>query len=243
MSSKEILALIEQFEGAFDTYQQSLQKNNEEIIQHLSLTWKNMQSEQKEIEKLEDTIHKQNSEITGLKIKSEELDKKIIEKKAKRDELTTKITELNKDLETATDELKQPQFELENLVSKIHSLNEKITTKESEKIKLDQIKLDNEQRENELKTTFSKEKLEELDNKLSQLKSDNFFVSFLMEYSDEEIPEVEIVATIMQKGSCNLDDLKKKLDVPPIMAVRTIKQLAVKGIINLDETNNTVSML
>lgn len=243
MSSKEILALIEQFEGAFDTYQQSLQKNNEEIIQHLSLTWKNMQSEQKEIEKLEDTIHKQNSEITELKIKSEELDKKIIEKKAKRDELTTKITELNKDLETTTDELKQPQFELENLVSKIDSLNEKITTKESEKTKLDQIKLDNEQRENELKTTFSKEKLEELDNKLSQLKSDNFFVSFLMEYSDEEIPEVEIVATIMQKGSCNLDDLKKKLDVPPIMAVRTIKQLAVKGIINLDETNNTVSML
>lgn len=243
MSSKEILALIEQFEGAFDTYQQSLQKNNEEIIQHLSLTWKNMQSEQTEIEKLEDTIHKQNSEITELKIKSEELDKKIIEKKAKRDELTIKITELNKDLETATDELKQPQFELENLVSKIDSLNEKITTKESEKIKLDQIKLDNEQRENELKTTFSKEKLEELDNKLSQLKSDNFFVSFLMEYSDEEIPEVEIVATIMQKGSCKLDDLKKKLDVPPIMAVRTIKQLAVKGIINLDETNNTVSML
>lgn len=243
MSSKEILALIEQFEGAFDTYQQSLQKNNEEIIQHLSLTWKNMQSEQKEIEKLEDTIHKQNSEITELKIKSEELDKKIIEKKAKRDELTTKITELNKDLETTTDELKQPQFELENLVSKIDSLNEKITTKESEKTKLDQIKLDNEQRENELKTTFSKEKLEELDNKLSQLKSDNFFVSFLMEYSDEEIPEVEIVATIMQKGSCKLDDLKKKLDVPPIMAVRTIKQLAVKGIINLDETNNTVSML
>ncbi len=243
MSSKEILALIEQFEGAFDTYQQSLKKNNEEIIQHLSLTWKNMQSEQKEIEKLEDTIHKQNSEITELKIKSEELDKKIIEKKAKRDELTTKITELNKDLETATDELKQPQFELENLVSKIDSLNEKITTKESEKTKLDQIKLDNEQRENELKTTFSKEKLEELDNKLSQLKSDNFFVSFLMEYSDEEIPEVEIVATIMQKGSCKLDDLKKKLDVSPIMAVRTIKQLAVKGIINLDETNNTVSML
>lgn len=243
MSSKEILALIEQFEGAFDTYQQSLQKNNEEIIQHLSLTWKNMQSEQKEIEKLEDTIHKQNSEITELKIKSEELDKKIIEKKAKRDELTTKITELNKDLETATDELKQPQFELENLVSKIDSLNEKITTKESEKTKLDQIKLDNEQRENELKNTFSKEKLEELDNKLNQLKSDNFFVSFLMEYSDEEIPEVEIVATIMQEGSCKLDDLKKKLDVPPIMAVRTIKQLAVKGIINLDETNNTVSML
>ncbi len=242
MNSKEILALIEQFEGAFDTYKKSLQKNNEEIIQHLSLTWKNMQSEQKEIKKLEDTIHQQNSETTELKIKSEELDKKILEQKAKREELSTKNTDLNKNLETATDELKKPQFELENLISKLDSLNEKITTKESEKTELDQITLDNERRENELKTTFSKEKLEELDNKLSQLKSNNFFVSFLMEYSDEEIPEVEIITTIMQKGSCKLDDLKKKLDIPPIMAVRTIKQLAVKGIINLDETNNTISM-
>lgn len=242
MSSKEILALIEQFEGAFDTYKKSLQKNNEEIIQHLSLTWKNMQSEQKEIKKLEDTIHQQNSETTELKIKSEELDKKIIEQKAKREELSIKNTELNKNLETATDDLKKPQFELENLISKLDSLNEKITIKESEKTELDQTTLDNERRENELKTTFSKEKLEELDNKLSQLKSDNFFVSFLMEYSDEEIPEVEIITTIMQKGSCKLDDLKKKLDIPPIMAVRTIKQLAVKSIINLDETNNTISM-
>lgn len=242
MNSKEILALIEQFEGAFDTYKKSLQKNNEEIIQHLSLTWKNMQSEQKEIKKLEDTIHQQNSETTELKIKSEELDKKILEQKAKREELSIKNTDLNKNLETATDDLKKPQFELENLISKLDSLNEKITSKESEKTELDQITLDNERRENELKTTFSKEKLEELDNKLSQLKSNNFFVSFLMEYSDEEIPEVEIITTIMQKGSCKLDDLKKKLDIPPIMAVRTIKQLAVKGIINLDETNNTISM-
>jgi len=46
----------------------------------------------------------------------------------------------------------------------------------------------------------------------------------------------------MTHGSCNLDELKKLLDVPPIMAVRTIKQLAVKGIINLDEQTNIVTL-
>ena len=201
MSSKEILALIEQFESTLDTYQRSLQKNNEEIIQYLKLTWKNMQSEQKGIEKLEDTIHQQNSETTELEINAEELDKKVTSLKSKRDELTKKITELNKNLETASDGLKKPKFELENITSKLDSLNEKITIKESEKTKLEQINLDNEHRENELKTKFSKEKLEELDKKLAQLKRDNFFVSFLIEHSDEEIPEVEILATIMEKGS------------------------------------------
>ena len=46
----------------------------------------------------------------------------------------------------------------------------------------------------------------------------------------------------MDKGEAKLDDLKKLLDVPPIMAVRTIKQLAVKGILNLDESTNRVTL-
>ena len=64
----------------------------------------------------------------------------------------------------------------------------------------------------------------------------------MIENSEEEIPEVDIIATIMAQGSCNLDELKKLLDVPPIMAVRTIKQLAVKGIINLDENTNIITL-
>ena len=59
---------------------------------------------------------------------------------------------------------------------------------------------------------------------------------------DEEIHEVDIIATIMDKGEAKLDDLKKLLDVPPIMAVRTIKQLAVKGILNLDENSGRVTL-
>ena len=46
----------------------------------------------------------------------------------------------------------------------------------------------------------------------------------------------------MDRGEAKLDDLKKLLDVPPIMAVRTIKQLAVKGILNLDESTGRVTL-
>ena len=74
------------------------------------------------------------------------------------------------------------------------------------------------------------------------MRQENFFTSYHIENSDEEIHEVDIIATIMEKGSAKLDDLKKLLDVPPIMAVRTIKQLAVKGILNLNENTNTVTL-
>ena len=38
-SLKDILGSIEQFEKYFDEYQQTLQKNSENIIQNLGLIW------------------------------------------------------------------------------------------------------------------------------------------------------------------------------------------------------------
>ncbi|MFW9929664.1 MAG: hypothetical protein ACFFD1_09755 [Candidatus Thorarchaeota archaeon] len=84
--------------------------------------------------------------------------------------------------------------------------------------------------------------MEDLNNKMRVLKRNNFFTSFLIENSEIEIPEVDIIATIMSQCSCDLEELKKLLDVPPIMAVRTIKQLAVKGIIKLDEDTNIITL-
>lgn len=241
MSAKEILALIEQFETQFDTYHQLLNKHSEDIVQNLSNTWKSMKTVQAENEKLLEKIREQNSEITSLRTESEGLDKKLEDLKATKDELTSKITELTTTLETTTNDLKKPQFELETLTSKLDSVNEQITSKESEKTTLDQKKVDNESRESDLKANYAN-KMAELDKNINESKQMSFFASFLMENSDEEIHEVDILATIMGKGSVNLDDLKKQLDVPPIMAVRTIKQMAVKGIINLNEDTNEVTL-
>jgi len=239
---KEILGLVEQFETVFDTFYQAIESNSKDILQSLSEIWKNIKAEQIEIEKLEELLRQQNLELMELRTKADELDKKIEIPRAKKDDLISKITELKTTLEKAVNDKKTPQFELDNLKSKLNSVNEKVSMKENEKMRLDQKMIDNENREAELKANFSEEKMDELDKKLKEIKRNSFFTSFLIENSDEEIPEVDIIATIMQQGSCKLDDLKKILDVPPIMATRTIKQLAVKGIINLDENSGIVTM-
>lgn len=239
---KEILGLVEQFETVFDTFYQAIESNSKDILQSLSEIWKNVKAEQIEIEKLEELLRQQNLELMELRTKADELDKKIEIPRAKKDDLISKITELKTTLEKAVNDKKTPQFELDNLKSKLNSVNEKVSMKENEKMRLDQKMIDNENREAELKANFSEEKMDELDKKLKEIKRNSFFTSFLIENSDEEIPEVDIIATIMQQGSCKLDDLKKILDVPPIMATRTIKQLAVKGIINLDENSGIVTM-
>jgi hypothetical protein len=137
--------------------------------------------------------------------------------------------------------MNKPKLSLETLTSKLDSINEKINIKEKESTDLDQRKVDNENKEAEIQTSYEK-KMENLDKKLNQLKLNNFFTSFLIEHSDEEIPEVDILSLIMLQGSCKLDDLKKQLDYPPIMSVRTIKQLTLAGIINLDESSGKITM-
>lgn len=241
MSSQEVLSLIEQFETAFDTYWQILQKNNEEVLSQLSSTWRSMQAEQKEGEIRKEKISAQNSELTELRTKSEEMDTMIEGLKEKKEELTSKISELTTSLESTINDLKTPSFELDGLETKFIAVNEKINAKEAEKTSLDQKTVENENREMEIKSSNQK-RMDELDKHIDELRQQNFFTSFLIENSDEEIHEVDIIATIMDRGSAKLDELKKLLDVPPIMAVRTIKQLAIKGILNLDESTGTVTL-
>ena len=238
----DILGTIEQLEKYFDEYQQSLKKNSENIIQNLSLTWKKMQLELEDVKKLEETIEIQNNELTELNTKSDDLAKKIDVLKSSKNGLQAKASELKKSIEQISDDLKGPKLELEDLLSKLKIINDKIVSKENDNNVLDQKKIDNENRESHLRTEYSEDKMKDLDLKLTHLKRNNYFTSFLIENSVEEISEVDILATIMAQGSCNLNELKKLLSVPPIMAVRTIKQLAVKGIINLDEDTNIITM-
>ena len=238
----DILGTIEQLEKYFDEYLQAIKKNSDNIIQNLSLTWKKMQLEQEDVKKLEEKIEIQNNELTELNTKSDDLAKKIEVLKSSKNELQAKTSELQKSIEQFSDELKGPKLELEDLQSKLKIVNDKIATKENDNNLLDQKKIDNLNRERHLRTEYSEEKMKDLDLKLNHLKRDNYFTSFLIENSEEEISEVDILATIMAQGSCNLNELKKLLSVPPIMAVRTIKQLAVKGIINLDEDSNIITM-
>ncbi|TFF84065.1 MAG: hypothetical protein EU552_01695 [Promethearchaeota archaeon] len=239
---KTLLTDIEHLEKNFDEYIQAFHKNSESVIQNIRNTWKMIKIEQDEVTKHEQTINNQNSEITKLKITLEDLTKKVENLKSINEELMSKNTELNSTNERLSNEFTAPSMELEEILSKLKTLNQKITNLENENNDLEQKKLNNENQESKLRTLYTEDKMEELDQKLHILRRNNFFTSFLIENSDVEIPEVDIIATIMSQGSCDLDELKKLLDVPPIMAVRTIKQLAVKGIIKLDEDTNIVTL-
>ncbi len=239
---KSILTDIEQLEKNFDEYIQAFHKNSESVLQNLKNTWKMIILEHDEVKKHEETINNQNSEITKLKITVEDLMKKVNNLKTVNEELISKNTELKSNIERLSNDLTAPSMELEETLSKLNTLNQKITNLENENNDLEQKKISNENRENQLKALYTEEKMEELNQKLYVLKRNNFFTSFLIENSEVEIPEVDILATIMSQGSCDLEELKKLLDVPPIMAVRTIKQLAVKGIIKLDEETNIVTL-
>ncbi|MFX1315422.1 MAG: hypothetical protein ACFE9T_06125 [Promethearchaeota archaeon] len=93
----------------------------------------------------------------------------------------------------------------------------------------------------ELKFSWSK-KLDDEKYQISKFSKENFFTSFLIDHTDEKIPELDIITTVIEKKQCNLDDLKNTIDIPPILALRTIKQMALKKIIHLDEDTNIVSV-
>jgi chromosome segregation ATPase len=237
-----VLTLIEQLEKNFDEYIQAFQKNSDSIVESLNHTWKMIKLEQDEVQKHEETTNNQSSEIMKLKLSLEDLTKKLNNLKSINEDLLNKNAELSSAIERLKNEFTTPSMELEEILSKLNTLNQKIYNLENENIDMEQKKIDNENRKSQLNSLYTEEKMEDLNNKMLILKRNNFFTSFLIENSEIEIPEVDIIATIMSQGSCDLDELKKLLDVPPIMAVRTIKQLAVKGIIKLDEDTNIVTL-
>ncbi len=241
MSADEILAQIEQFETAFDTYNQKIQSSVKEFSEKLSSIWKNMKILKDENSSLVETIKDQDANLMTLRTDSESLDKKIKELKTSKDELTSKCAELSSELEQLNSKQKEPEFKLINFHSKLTKVNERIKNRESEKNNLEQKKLENIQLEQQKKDEFE-QKLVEIEKRIDRLREQNFFTSFIIENSDQDIFEVDIIASIFEKGKCNMNEIKKQLDLTPIMAVRTIKQLAVQGIIELNEDTNEISL-
>ena len=241
MSAEEILAQIEQFETIFDTYHQKMQTDMTDFLEKLSSIWKNIKLLKDENSTLLETIRAQDANLMTLRTESESLDKKIQELKLNKDGLTSKCTELSTQLERLTGNLKEPEFKFNNLNSKISDINDRIKNRESEKMQLDQKKMENTHFEEQKKEEF-KQKSVEIEKRISILKEKYFFTSFVIDNSDQDIYEVDIIASILEKGKGYLNEMKKQLDLTPIMAVRTIKQLAVQGIINLNEDTNEITL-
>ena len=83
--------------------------------------------------------------------------------------------------------------------------------------------------------------IEELKDNARNFEKNNFFLLFLIDNSKGKIPEFEILEKVVEKEKYLLEDLKKNIDIPPILTVRIIKQLAAKNIIEFNEKTNEIS--
>ncbi|MHA2054312.1 MAG: hypothetical protein ACW99F_12010, partial [Candidatus Hodarchaeales archaeon] len=72
-----------------------------------------------------------------------------------------------------------------------------------------------------------------LSGKISIIQKENGVLSFLLEESAEDIPEVEILADLMKNGRSTQDQLKKSLEskISPVMITRTLGRMIENGFI------------
>ncbi|MFX0027100.1 MAG: hypothetical protein ACFE8M_11870 [Candidatus Hermodarchaeota archaeon] len=186
------------------------------------------------------------SEINTLKDSYNKLDKSLNESKEDLETIKSKLKTMETNLsakESEKEVLEQNRSENEEkykstLSAHSRELDEFKIKNENNLKEFDQVGLN---QINEIREKWSK-KLEEAENLFNEFKRNNFFTLFLLEDSDEKIQELKIITILMEKQNSNLDDLKRQIDLPPILAVRTIKQMEVKGLLKVDEESNIVSL-
>lgn len=200
----------------------------------------------KNFQDLQNRIRELKSEIDTIKGSHEEIDNNLSKSKEELENIKSKLKILESNLsakESEKEVLEQKKKDNEEkhrnalltYSRKLDDFKIKINKnlEEFDKVSLDNIK--------EIKDQWSK-KLIDLEKQFNDLKRDNFFTLFLIENYGENIPELEIISILAEKQNCNLDELKNQIDLPPILAIRTIKQMEVKAILKIDEESYTVSI-
>jgi chromosome segregation ATPase len=204
----------------------------------------------------DDVNEKHKNSITKI----EELEKKIKESNGLLGNLEVKLNKAKDEMENLSSQLKNSESKLKAKQSEKSVLEQKRKINEEKKNelisqlsikrdkskeeynqKLDLFKIERSNKVEALNDSWTN-KISHLNQQLDQFKKDNFFLMFLTENEEEKIPELEILVNLLKKEQWNLDDLKNGIDLPPILAIRIIKQMAIKNIVNFDEENNTVSI-
>ena len=196
----------------------------------------------KEKEAVDTQITEQEAKISSMK----ELiatNKKLIESTKQ------KQVDVIQDEQTKETQFRDIEREQQNVIRTKESLK-----KEINKIKLD---LDNtkiaitdyQQKIHTLETQLSQDietkeqELTILRRDFSQIQANNSILSFLLNESAEDIPEVDILAELMNKGRVSQDQLKQSLEeqISPVIITRTLGRMIEKGLIKYYDNDNTYS--
>ncbi|MHA1940843.1 MAG: hypothetical protein ACW97P_03855 [Candidatus Hodarchaeales archaeon] len=167
---------------------------------------------------LKDNIEKKKSSITKIKNQQMGNIQEIKEKEDSKNDYMSKYNDLIQIIEKNKNEIKNLENEIEQTKKNREEYQEKIGVLEkklSEEINL---------KESEIAT---------LSGKISIIQKENGVLSFLLEESAEDIPEVEILADLMKNGRSTQDQLKKSLEskISPVMITRTLGRMIENGFI------------
>ncbi|MHA1972163.1 MAG: hypothetical protein ACTSW1_04155 [Candidatus Hodarchaeales archaeon] len=191
-----------------------------------------------------------DAQITEQEAKIAANQEEINSKSNLKEELTNKKNASQEELQRKKNQLDEVRAQLKQLkdnITKIKEENEKLTKKVSSK--RDRIaSLTQENIELEKKLTVEleekQERISSLKKEIDSMKSDNGLISYLLEESAEDIPEVDILSAVMEKGRLSKDELKESLKdrISPVIVTRTLGRMAEKGLLDYDESADRITM-
>ncbi|MFX0051010.1 MAG: hypothetical protein ACFE8U_06905 [Candidatus Hermodarchaeota archaeon] len=166
----------------------------------------------------EELIKRQNNEVEEAQRKEIELEEKYNEKKT----LNEKLETTTKEIEKIKTEISQRRESIAHFVKSNQDLELKFQT--------------------ELNTKHTE--ITNLEEEIKGLEAENAVISYLLEESAEDIPEVDILAAIMKLGRSNKEQLKQELEgiISPVLITRTLGRMAEKKLIVYDELRDLISL-
>jgi chromosome segregation ATPase len=166
----------------------------------------------------DELIKRQNNEVEEAQRKEIELEEKSNEKKI----LGGKLETTSKEIDKIKSEISQRREKIAHFVKTNQELELKFQTELNA-------------RDVEIKN---------LEEEIKGLEAENAVISYLLEESAEDIPEVDILAAIMKLGRTNKDQLKQELEgiISPVLITRTLGRMAEKNLLVYDESRDLISL-
>ena len=197
----------------------------------------------KEKEAVDTQISDQEAKILSIKESIGIKDKSL-------ETLRQKQADIINEVRIKESNLRESEKEYQTIIQNLRSLKNGI---EEIKSDVDGTKTDLRNYQEKIQS-FKKEKGQQIEEKeqslailrrdLSQIQANNSILSFLLVESAEDIPEVDILAELMNKSRISQDQLKELLEnrISPVIVTRTLGRMIEKEIIQFHSSDNTYSV-
>ncbi len=191
-----------------------------------------------------------DNQITEQEVKIASHQEEISTLANSKDDIITKRNVTLEEINQKKNQIEEKKFQLQEIEEKMKqslSENELINTKISKKrTRVSSLTQENSEFEKKLNQELEEKKeiTTRLRVEINELKEANSVISYLLEESAEDIPEVDILAIVMHLGRTSIDGLKEALKdhISPVIITRTLGRMTEKGLLDQDENTNQITI-